>query len=166
MKKMKKSKSQTQKKTYTENPSAVADSVNAGRRDILGKIRNGAIMLGVLGGSGLFIARSVSSTIEEHDLTRVDNGRPTVVQIHDPHCPKCLNLQRQTRKALKQFDKEELDYVVANIRTAEGRGFQAIYGVPHVTLLLFDSEGELQSTLQGQRQSEDLSDAFRRLVSS
>jgi len=127
------------------------------------------VLLGVagaaaLGGAGLFGVRSVQATMAEHDLSKVGGGIPTIVQIHDPQCPTCTALQKQTRKALKRFGDDELLYLVANIRTAEGARFASRYGVPHVTLLLFDSRGELRGRLQGMRQANELGDAFARLA--
>ncbi len=102
--------------------------------------------------------------MHEHDLSRVGNGRPTVVQIHDPQCSLCLALQTETRKALKMLDDDALDYVVANIRSEKGQTFANRYGVQHVTLLLFDGRGELQDVLQGQRGSYQLKAAFEDLL--
>jgi hypothetical protein len=86
------------------------------------------------------------------------------VQVHDPQCTSCQELQRETRAALKTFDDDELDYVVANIKSTEGAAFANSYGAPHITLLLFDGEGELRSTLNGIRPRDELEGAFARLV--
>ena len=71
----------------------------------------------------------------------------------------------RTKQALKNFDTDDLDYVIANIRTPEGRNFAQRHGVQHVTLLLFDDKGALQGVLQGQRGRAELRFAFERLVS-
>ncbi|MEP3279119.1 MAG: thioredoxin family protein [Stappiaceae bacterium] len=144
--------------------SPTEQTVDESRRSLLRKVRNGVIGLAVVGGAGYLLTDHVLATIAEHDLSRVGNGRPTVVQIHDPQCPSCLALQRETRQALKNFDDEELDYVVANIKSPEGSSFASRYGVQHVTLLLFDNEGELKQILRGQRNRETLRSAFQRLL--
>ena len=36
----------------------------------------------------------VEATIREGDLSQIGNGTPTVVQIHDPQCPRCVALVR------------------------------------------------------------------------
>ena len=150
------------KSKETKNSAEVADS---GRRDFLRLARNGAIGVAAVGGVGFFFVQNVRSSMHEHDLSRITNGRPTVVQIHDPQCTMCVALQRQTRRALDQFDDNEIDYVVANIRTADGRNLADQYSVPHVTLLLFDENGEHRTTLRGQRQARELARAFRQLIS-
>ena len=100
--------------------------------------------------------RSVRAMQAEHDLSRVGQGKPVVVQVHDPQCPTCTALQRETRKAMKQFGECDLVYLVADISQQDGAGFANRYGVPHVTLLLFDGKGELRQTLQGMRYQDEL----------
>lgn len=166
MKKQRKSQKVSTRKSRNGKGAHSEGHPDAGRRNFLKLARNLTIGLGVVGGTGYVFAQNYMNTMHEHDLTRVENGRPTVVQIHDPNCSMCLALQRETRKALKMLEGEELDYVVANIRTHKGQTFANRYGVQHVTLLLFDKRGELQGILQGQRGSYQLRDAFRDLVSS
>lgn len=166
MKKTKKSNISNRSKSRKGNSASSEKDAGVSRRDFLGTARNWTIGLAVVGGGIFFVGRSVSKTIHEHDISRVENGKPTIVQIHDPQCSKCKALQRETRSALKQFDKSSLDYVVANIKTPEGRDFAARYGEQHVTLLLFDAGGQLQTVLRGQRRREELQAAFRRLASN
>ncbi|MEM8797910.1 MAG: thioredoxin family protein [Pseudomonadota bacterium] len=134
------------------------------KRATLFNIRNSAIALVALGGGGLFAYRSVTASIAEHDLTRIGKGKPSIVQIHDPTCPICNTLQKEVRQALGTIDEDTVTYLVANIRTEDGQRFAARHGVPHVTLLLFDSDGTLQTTLSGPRDSEELSIAFSLLI--
>ncbi len=162
MKKRRDSNQPSRKKSKgTVDPQQWADE---GRRRFLRLARNSAIGLSASAGIGFLFVQNVRSSIREQDLSRVGNGTPTIVQVHDPQCSLCRSLQRETRKALKQFEENELDYVVANIKTAEGSRFARRYAVPHVTLLLFDKRGELRATMRGQRQSEELGLAFRQLV--
>lgn len=163
MRKQRKSRKSAGKATK-QNDSATVDTPSSGRRSFLRLARNLAIGAGVVGGSGYVLANSVISTMNEHDLTRVGNGKPTIVQIHDPNCSMCLALQKETRKALDEFQDGRLDYVVANIRSAKGKAFANRYGVQHVTLLLFDGEGALQDVLQGQRGSHQLRAEFSKLL--
>jgi len=119
------------------------------RRDFLRKLRNGGIALGLVGAAGVFAAVKVSGSLAEGDLTKVGNGVPTIVQIHDPQCPKCQALQKEARKALDAFEEGKLQYLVANIRSADGKAFANKYLVPHVTILLLDGQGELKKILRG-----------------
>jgi len=95
------------------------------------------------------------------DLDRIGNGIPAVVQIHDPQCPSCIALQRETREAMSDFDESELQYLVANIKSAKGRELANKHQVRHVTLLLFDGNGKRQRTLAGPNSSGYLKSVFK-----
>ena len=132
------------------------------RRAFLRKIQTGAVATLVGGGVSWYLIDTVRATIREQDLSRIGNGVPTVVQIHDPQCPRCVELQREARDALCGFDETELQFLVANIRSAEGRELAAAHGVGHVTLLLFDASGKRRAVLAGPNDSAYLTGAFRR----
>lgn len=163
MKKQRKStRSATRKHRQNETPQATGQS----RRNVLRLARNLGIGAVLLGGTGYVFANNFATMRHEHDLTRVSNGRPTIVQIHDPQCSLCRSLQGDTREALAMFEDGQLDYVIANIRTDKGQAFANRYGVPHVTLLLFDGQGELKEVLQGQRGPYELRNHFRALLAA
>lgn len=119
------------------------------RRDVLKLMRNGAFGVAAVGGVGYWITGSFKAYAAAHDLSRVGQGAPTIVQIHDPQCPSCTALQKQTRSALKAFNACGLLYLIADINTDEGASFAAKYGVPHVTFLLFYGQGDMQFTING-----------------
>ncbi len=164
MKRNSKTKRTAANKKQKATGSNAAESVETGRRGALRLLRNGAIAASVLGVSGFALVRYIEGEMHEHDLSRIGNGIPTIVQIHDPQCPMCRALQKETRSALKNFGEGELDYVVADIRTAEGQAFATEHGVQHVTLLLFNKNGVLKNVLQGQRSSRELRTVFQNLL--
>jgi len=150
-------------KNHRRHSAATGASENAPtRRALLKNLRTGAIATIVGGGAGWLLINEVRATIREKDLSRIGNGIPAVVQIHDPQCPRCVALQRQARDALCNFSESELQYLVADIRSAEGRKLAAAHGVGHVTLLVFDGSGKRHAVLAGPNKSEHLADAFRR----
>lgn len=146
-------------KTQARNETATAAPA---RRAFLRKVRNGAVATLVVGTGGWFLIGKVRATMREQDLTQIGNGKPTVVQIHDPQCSQCVALQREARDALCEIGNGDLQYVVANIRSPEGRQLAAAHGVGHVTLLLFDGEGKRRGILAGPNDSLYLNAAFRR----
>ncbi|MGI9388293.1 MAG: hypothetical protein ACR2OX_12765 [Methyloligellaceae bacterium] len=163
--KRQKHKGRNLKKKNRNKPTGVEISEETPtRRAFLGKIRNGAIATLVVGSGSWLLVDKVRATMREKDFSQIGNGIPTVVQIHDPQCPKCVALQRETRDALCEFDDTQLQFVVANIRTAEGRQLATTHRVSNVTLLLFDAAGRRQSVLSGPNKSEYLTGAFRRHV--
>ncbi len=144
------------RKSRKKNKPATPSQPNVTRRDTLKLVRNGAFALAATGGIGYWATGSFRAYAAEHDLSRVGQGSPTIVQVHDPQCPTCTALQKQTRAALKDFDACGLVYLVADIKTDDGAQFAARYGVPHVTLLFFDSQGTLLNTSHGMRRSAEL----------
>lgn len=132
------------------------------RRDLLKKVRNGGLLALVAGGGGWYLVQDVRATIREHDLTQIGNGIPSVVQIHDPQCPQCLALQSETRDAMAAFDDGELQYLIADISRQDGRQLAAAHDVNHVTLLLFDAQGNRRDVLVGHNTSAYLEEIFRR----
>lgn len=160
--KPKKSNSKRGKKSVAPIDGAQARDLK--KRKTLKTLRNTAIGILLLGGAGAYMYRSVLASRLEHDLSELGNGTPMVVQIHDPNCSLCLALQKEVRQALKTIDDGALNYRIANIRTQEGRRFASRYGVPHVTLLLFDGRGDLKQTLRGPRQDEELETTFNVLI--
>ena len=134
------------------------------RRELLRRGRNWGIVALGLGAGGWFLVDDIAATSRELDLTQIGRGVPTVVQIHDPQCPKCQALQREARQAMKAFGDGELRYLVANIRQEDGRRLARTHQVSHVTLLLFDAGGERRRIIAGQRSASALEEAFRRHV--
>lgn len=147
----------------TAKPAAPANET-VSRRDFFSKLGSYAVVTAATGGVGWYFIDEVCATTRENDLTRIGNGIPAVVQIHDPECPRCRALQRETRDAMSNFREDELQYLIANIRLGKGRQLATKHGVGHVTLLLFDGKGNRMGVLAGQNNSDYLAGAFRNLV--
>ena len=130
------------------------------RRDAMKVLRNGVIGAGIVAGGGFTALGSFRAYAAEHDLSRIGQGDPVIVQVHDPGCSMCTTLQKQTRKALKSFDNCGLTYLVADINTPEGAAFAQRFGVPHVTLVLLDGAGNRRQTLSGIRSADQLRPVF------
>ena len=162
MKRQKRRNKRPNKRNQSQPPAVEVTEESTTRRAFLRKARNGAIATLVVGSGSWFLVNKVRAMMREQDLSRIGNGIPTVVQIHDPQCPKCVALQREARDAMCSFDDSELQYLVANIRSPEGRQLARTHGVGHVTLLLFDGAGQRKSVLSGQNESAYLSKVFRR----
>lgn len=136
------------------------------RRAALRRFGEWGLLGAVVMAGGVYAIGHVSATIGELDLSRIGNGMPTIVQVHDPNCPRCVELQGEARDALAEFEDGELQYLVANIRSESGRDFAQEHGVGHVTLILFDGEGRRRDVLVGNNSSEILTREFRRLLRS
>lgn len=157
MAKSTKSRKSKSRKATAQNKSPASGPT---RREVMTFGRNVTIGVVAVGGVGYFGFGSYQAYAAEHDLGRVGQGVPVVVQIHDPQCPICTALQKEARKAVKDLD-QDMVFLVADITTDTGRQFAVRYGVTHVTLLLFDGEGARKQTLTGPRQSEELLPIFK-----
>ena len=153
-------KKNRKKTTARKSAQAPAPKPDQGRRDVLRLARNLAIATPVVLGAGILTVRSVSATICEADLTKIGNGKPAIVQIHDPNCRLCQTLQKQSRRALKAFDDEQFTFLVANINTPQGRDLAREHRVPHVTLLLFDARGQMVQVVRGPTDQDTLGAIF------
>lgn len=153
-------KSTKTRKSKSPKTTSGSASVVHTRRDMMKLVRNGGIAAAAVVGVGYFGFGSYQAHASEHDLGRIGQGKPVVVQIHDPQCPVCTALQKEARQAVKPLE-EDMVFLIADISTDVGRQFAVRHGVAHVTLLLFDGTGTRKQTLQGMRQSEELSPIFQ-----
>lgn len=135
----------------SERPSSNEGKSIAGisRRDLFRYGSNSLVTVCVLGAAVWTVTKTYAQQLELLDLAAIGNGIPTIVQVHDPGCPTCSELQKRTLRAAAGFPDGSLQIRVANIRSLEGRAIADRYGVPHVTLLLFDGKGEMQTVLRG-----------------
>lgn len=156
----KKTKSRPRQKT-NQTAAPAPKAVDRNRRAALTRLRNWGILCVVAGAGAWYLVQDVTATIAEHDLSRIGNGVPSVVQIHDQSCSSCLALQREARDAMREFDDGELQYLVADLKSPAGKNLAATHGVSHVTLLLFDGEGQRRKILAGPNTSEILGHYFR-----
>lgn len=160
----KKSTQSTSGQTASGQPDVVDAKMTVprrSRREVLENLGIYGAIAAVVGGGGWYLIDDVMAKSAELDLSQIGNGIPTVVQIHDPECPRCRALQREARDAMADFDGNELQFLVANIRQADGRRLANLHGVGHVTLLLLDGEGNRQGVLVGENSSDNLAIAFR-----
>lgn len=127
-----------------------------GRRRLLGLAAFGALGTGAAAAGGWAGLGLIARHEAEHDLGQIGRGKPAVVQVHDPKCPTCTALQRQTRRAMRQFGECDLLYLVADINLPEGQIFARRHNVGNVTLVLLDGQGEVVQVLAGLRQKAEL----------
>lgn len=118
------------------------------------------VLVAVVLSVGAALASYKASHDREHDLTVIGNGVPTVVQVHDPDCPICRQLQGEVREAARGIGPERLQVRTASLSMASGRAFAYRHGVPHVTLLYFDGGGRLIRKESGPQSSATLRPAF------
>lgn len=151
----KKAKVNARKKRQADK-AAEAPAEGLSRRRVLRIAGFGVLGAGAAGAAGYAGVGMFRQHAREHDLTQIGQGKPSVVQVHDPKCPTCTALQRQTRRAMKQFGECDLLYLVADITQPEGQIFAQRHGVGNVTLVLLDGQGQAVQVLAGMRQRAEL----------
>ena len=157
-----------QKKQSVQNPKAehlIRKNRRIDRRAFMEKLIYGSVGLVGLGGLGYWGAAAFVRTVNESDLSRIGQGRPAIVQIHDPQCTLCLTLQKQTRSALAAYDQDSFEFLVANINSRSGRELATRHGVPHVTLLLFDGSGKMMRVVRGPTSEQNVKNSISAFLS-
>ena len=154
MKKRRKGRNTSKKKAV------IAAPVARTRRSILKKLPYLAGAIIAVGGVGYAGVNIVLADLAEQDLSIVGSGTPVIVQIHNPSCPICLALQKETRAALDMMEENALDYRVANITSTTGLAFANSHGSSHATLLFFDGSGQILQRVHGATDRDVLFDAF------
>jgi len=142
---------------------AKKDSPARSRRKVLKRIRNVTVAVALCSVGALGLTAYKHSYDVSHDLSVIGNGTPTVVQIHDTSCRLCQSLRSNVDSVKGEF-RDQIQFRIADIHTSSGRALAHRYDVPHVTLLLFDGDGKLVTTLTGVREPSDLRPSFRTLL--
>ncbi len=106
----------------------------------------GALVLAL--GSAVAISAYKKNWAEAHDLSVIGKGTPTIVQVHDPKCPKCKKLMSNTKIALRDYD-DKFVFKIADITTPQGQRIQREHDARIISLLIFNGRGELKRRISG-----------------
>lgn len=127
------------------------------RRLVTGGVVATAAILAVLG----LVAFQRGRDQRLHDLTAVGRGVPAVVQVYDITCPICSELRANVRTIEGEFAEDALVIRVADVATPGGLAFVRQYtDLRRVTLLFFDSAGELVDVQSGLQTPPELRRTF------
>ena len=135
-----------------------SSGATAGSKKSFSLKRRHFIQLGVLGvlSAGTFVG--VSAYIEKqevlHDLSIIGQGKPVLVQVHDPKCPRCQTLLSSVESVLKEFP--EFEFRIANIKTGKGSVFASRRNLSNVTLLVFNESGKQTDVAAGLQTEEEV----------
>lgn len=121
--------------------------------------RRALIALAILAIPALVVGLEVRQNLKQSDLSVIGQGQPVLVQAHDPECPDCRSLLDNVETAHADFS-DSVAFRVINLRTSDGRQFGREYDVGKVTLVVFDSDGEVENTLEGVRSVDELRRLF------
>lgn len=105
------------------------------------------------------------NTRAESDLSVIGSGTPVAVQVHDHSCPLCQRLKANAEDALDQMASPPA-WRIMDINTRKGTDFADQYNVGHVTILLFDAQGNHQETIEGVTSTDSLRNAFEEMMTA
>ena len=151
-----KNKSDSGNKTSGNKPSK--NNKQHSRRNLL-KFA-GVGVLAIVGAVGIHQYDVRAKTL--HDLSVIGEGKPVVLQVHDPSCQLCRQLKRSTETALESLP--DIQYRIADLTTKKGREIGQRYRVGKVTLLLFDKKGDHVHTVQGVTPTDQLKATFEQYL--
>lgn len=160
MKKSRKPQSTTKKKQPQATAATPKRKATLSRRAVLSNAKFYGVVLFILLGGAYWGVSSFQSSLAEKDLSVLGQGTPVIVQVHDPACQPCIDLQRETRAALSDFDNTDLGYRVADITSEDGLAFATEHAASFATLLFFDGAGEVTRRIRGATDRNTLRAAF------
>ncbi|WP_434986576.1 hypothetical protein [Vreelandella zhaodongensis] len=135
------------------------------KRRLRAILRKSLIILALLTVPIAWLIANEYATGNQYDLSIIGNGDPVAVQIHDNSCPLCQRLKANAEEALANSDSPP-EWRIADLNTASGAKFANQHGVGHVTILLFDGQGNHQDTIHGVISVSDIVSSFEQLTSS
>lgn len=94
-----------------------------------------------------------------YDLSVIGNGQPTVVQVMDHGCSECRKLSDNLSPIRREFDGR-VQFRLADRGRTDGAILATRHNAGHVTLLMFDGNGRLRTTLTGIQEAGDIRTAI------
>ncbi len=83
-----------------------------------------------------------------NDLTQIGNGKNIVVHVHDHDLVNSAELMDNLNNIRNEY-KGFVEFVVADLKIAEGQAFAAAHNVEAVTLVFFAPDGKQLGIVQG-----------------
>ena len=83
-----------------------------------------------------------------NDLTQIGKGKNVVALVHDHDLVNSAGLMENLNKIRQEY-KGLIEFVVADLKIAEGQAFATAHNVEAVTLLFFAPNGTLLGTMEG-----------------
>ncbi len=113
------------------------------KKSPLAKIIAAAFVLGILALGIMNLPRGYS-----RDLSLIGKGKNVVVQVHDHNLVGSIDLMENLNKARPEY-AANIEFVIADLLTSEGKEFARIHNVGSVTLVFFAPDGTQRGAVQG-----------------
>ncbi|MBI3775019.1 MAG: hypothetical protein HY273_05605 [Gammaproteobacteria bacterium] len=118
------------------NPSSV-------KKSLLIKLIVTALLLGLL-----WLAVSNLPRGYSRDLSLIGKGKNVVVQVHDHNLVGSIDLMESLNKVRPEY-AANVEFVIADLLTPEGKSFAASHNASSVTLLFFAPDGSERGAVKG-----------------
>ena len=116
----------------------------------------------IVGGILLMFAAAVAMNLPRgysDDLSRVGKGKATVVLVRDKNAVQSFDLI-EVMNALRDQYAGQVEFLVTDFNTPEGRAFIAANKAERVTLTVLDANGKVASVLYPPQTSESVQQAI------
>lgn len=153
------------KKVHTKGPSRKLPASGLTAKTLKKLAKKSLIVLAFLAVPVTWLIVNDHNARAESDLSVIGSGTPVAVQVHDHSCPLCQRLKANAEEALDQMASPPA-WRIMDINTRKGAEFASRYNVGHVTILLFDAQGNHQETVEGVTSANSLRDSFENLTTS
>ena len=129
--------------------------------------RRSAIRLGVIAALAIpaYLAFSAYSNKQSqlHDISTIGQGKPVLVQVHDPQCGQCRQLLSSVYAVIDEFP--EIEFRVVNLRTDQGYKFSTKHEVSKITLVYFNEQGRKKDIVVGLQEQAEVRSFLNRMSS-
>lgn len=127
------------------------------KKSLFPKVITGAFILALIVLIAWNLPRGYSN-----DLTQIGNGKNIVALVHDHDLVNSAGLMENLNKIRHDY-KGLIEFVVADLKIAEGQTFATAHNVEAVTLLFFAPNGTLLGTIEGVQDLDTLRNTLNRV---
>lgn len=119
-----------------------------------------AVLVLALGGGRAYLAM----TADDRDLSVIGSGTPVVVQLFEPTCFACQELDDNLAEAARAYGENDFVTLTLNINGSNGTEMARRYNARQTNLLLFDGRGNLVDRVVTVESPEQISRRIDRLL--
>lgn len=93
------------------------------------------------------------------DLTRIGKGKAAVVLVRDKDSVESFNLMETLNKVRDRFNGN-VEFLLTDFNTPEGRAFMSQYGAQRITAVVFDANGNKVTVLSPSQTADSMQQAI------
>ena len=116
----------------------------------------------IVGGILLMFAAAAAMNLPRgysDDLSRIGKGKAAIVLVRDKNAVESFNLM-EVMNAIRDQNAGQVEFLLTDFNTPEGRAFITVNGAARVTLVLLDANGNKVSVLYPPQTAESVQQAI------